>query len=425
MISWFDAAALATAHANAGLAQLGKSLQFNLATSDSTNNPSVTVTRATELVRTANAKAIITDSSQDDVALNTIYYDNDPSNDLNVPIIGMTCTAPSINNPTAVNTADPVNQATLRNGLGWNFRTVMNSDLQATVITRIAYSRAAGGDLNGDGKFKIGFYGTSSAGAGTGFATGIRAALDTLQLPTAPILEEVYSPATLDPNTYNFAADLAMLTDNKNQATGMVDGYPDVIVIITFPQYNAAIVKAYLNGGNTIPLLQTHTARFYSTLVAAGSVFEGQEGTSPTVLDNGSSGSVFATAYQDMTGVAPQYLDANTYDSAMLIMLASVLASKGLADPTQVTGTQIRDALRQVNAPRGTIVRTGPDEFAKAVKLIEAGTAINYEGASGPVDFDANLNIIDRVAHWKVVNKQYVEVEKYDCVASPSCPLQQ
>jgi hypothetical protein len=327
MTSWFDAAALATAHANAGLTMAGQSLQFNLATSDSINTPTVTVTRATDLVRTVGAKAIITDSSQDDIALNATYYNADASDDLNVPIIGMTCTAPTINDPTAVNATDPVNQATLRNSLKWNFRTVMNSDLQATVITRIAFSRGQSGDVNGDGKFKIGFYGTTSAGAGTGFAAGIQSALNALQLPTPPILEAVYSPATLDANTYDFASDLAKLTDNKNEATGQVDGYPDVIMIITFPQYNAAIVKSYINGGYMVPLLQTHTARFYSTLRAAGSVFEGQEGTSPTVLDNGASGDVFASTYKAATGASPQYLDSNTYDSAMLIMLAAAITT--------------------------------------------------------------------------------------------------
>ena len=226
MISWFDAAALATAHANAGLTQAGKSLQFNLATSDSTNTPSVTVTRATDLVRSANAKALITDSSQDDIALNRLNYTDDATTKLNVPLICMTCTSPSINDPNAVDASDAINQATLRNSLKWNFRTVMNSDLQATVITRIAFSRGQSGDVNGDGKFKIGFYGTTSAGAGTGFAAGIQSALNALQLPTPPILEAVYSPATLDANTYDFASDLAKLTDNKNEATvgNCIDG---------------------------------------------------------------------------------------------------------------------------------------------------------------------------------------------------------
>jgi len=107
----------------------------------------------------------------------------------------------------------------------------------------------------------------------------------------------------------------------------------------------------------------------------------------------------------------------------MLIMLAAAAASKDLADPTQVTGAQIRDALRTINAPNGTVVRTGPDEFAKAIMLLSENKPINYEGASGPVDFDSNLNIIDRIVHWKVVGGQFVDIAKYDCVASAACPI--
>lgn len=423
MTSWFDAAALATAHANAGLTTAGKSLQFKLATSDSTNTPTIAVSRSLDLVQNQGAKAVITDSSQDDIALNTTFYDADATNDLNVPVICMTCTAPSINDPNAVNATDPVNQAALRNGLHWNFRTVMNSDRQAAVLTRLAFGKAPGGDLNGDGKFKITFYATGSAGAGAGFIAGVQAALDALKLTPAPILEQLYQPATLDPNTYDFPGDIAKLVDNKNDNTGMVDGYPDVIMVIAFPQYTAAFVKAYVNGGNKIPLLQSHTARFYSTLRTAGSSFEGQEGTSPAVLDNGVSGDLFASTYTAATSVTPQYLDSNTYDSAMLVMLAALAATRNLADPTALTGTQLRDSLLTVQNPRGTVVRTGPDEFAKAVGLLASGAPIQYLGASGPVTFDATGNVIDRIAHWKVVGGKFVDLETYDCVSSADCPL--
>lgn len=423
MTSWFDAAALATTHANAGLMKIGKALQFKLATSDSTNTPAVAVSRSLDLVHSQNAKAVITDSSQDDIALNATFYDADASNDLNVPVVGMTCTAPSINDAAAVNATDPVNQATLRNGLHWNFRTVMNSDRQAAVLTRLAFNKAPGGDLNGDGVFKITFYATGSAGAGTGFAQGVQTALTGLGLATPPILEQLYQPATLDPNTYDFPSDIAKLVDNKNENTGLVDGYPDVIMVIAFPQYTAAFVKAYVNGGHTIPILQSHTARFYSTLRAAGSSFEGQEGTSPALLDDGVSGDLFASTYTVATGVAPQYLDSNTYDSAMLIMLGALAATRTLADPTMLTGAQLRDSLRTLQNPSGTVVRTGPDEFAKAAGLLSLGMPIQYLGGSGPLTFDSNNNVIDRIVHWKVVNGQFVDLEKYDCVASADCPL--
>jgi hypothetical protein len=58
----------------------------------------------------------------------------------------------------------------------------------------------------------------------------------------------------------------------------------------------------------------------------------------------------------------------------MAFMLAAVIASKDLADATQVTGTAIRDAMSKTSDPAGEVVRTGPDEFARAVALV-AGSA--------------------------------------------------
>ena len=57
-------------------------------------------------------------------------------------------------------------------------------------------------------------------------------------------------------------------------------------------------------------------------------------------------------------------------------------------------------------SPPGEIIR--PGEWAKAKKLLAQGKEINYEGASGNVDFDANgdvgglfgLNVVDDDGKW-------------------------
>jgi branched-chain amino acid transport system substrate-binding protein len=51
------------------------------------------------------------------------------------------------------------------------------------------------------------------------------------------------------------------------------------------------------------------------------------------------------------------------------------------------------------NAP-GEVV--GPGEFARAKQLLAAGTKVNYEGASGPVEFNATGDAQGRVEHWRV-----------------------
>lgn len=56
--------------------------------------------------------------------------------------------------------------------------------------------------------------------------------------------------------------------------------------------------------------------------------------------------------------------------------------------------------------------RVGPGEFARAKDLISRGVKINYEGASGPVDFDANGDVQGRIGVWVVRDSGEIAVEK-------------
>jgi hypothetical protein len=55
---------------------------------------------------------------------------------------------------------------------------------------------------------------------------------------------------------------------------------------------------------------------------------------------------------------------------------------------------------------------------------VRAGRAIDYDGASGPMDYDSNLNIRNRIAHFRVDGMRSVDLATFDCVASDECPQQ-
>lgn len=71
---------------------------------------------------------------------------------------------------------------------------------------------------------------------------------------------------------------------------------------------------------------------------------------------------------------------AHGYDATFLVALA--IEKAGAADRAAIAV-----ALREVASAPGEVVR--PGEWEKAKALIAAGTDINYEGATGTVDFDA------------------------------------
>ena len=106
----------------------------------------------------------------------------------------------------------------------------------------------------------------------------------------------------------------------------------------------------------------------------------------------------------------------------MLGALATMMAVKDLADPATVTGAQIRDALWLLNDPAGTEITAGPDGIAKAAMLISAGMPINYQGVSGPLDFDTNAFVLGAMAHWVITNNHFVDQQIYDCTKGPTCP---
>lgn len=88
---------------------------------------------------------------------------------------------------------------------------------------------------------------------------------------------------------------------------------------------------------------------------------------------------LFADAYE-ATGNDPQApYAAHGYDASFLIALA--IEKAGSADRSAIAA-----ALREVASGPGTVIR--PGEWEKAKAALAAGEDINYEGASGNVDFD-------------------------------------
>jgi len=75
----------------------------------------------------------------------------------------------------------------------------------------------------------------------------------------------------------------------------------------------------------------------------------------------------------DQSPYAPQ-----AWDQMTLVALA-LAAAKG-----EASGTVIKDNLRTVSNPPGTVVYS----FADGARLLGEGKKINYEGASGSCDFD-------------------------------------
>jgi ABC-type branched-subunit amino acid transport system substrate-binding protein len=404
---------LALAQVNDGLAQAGANLRFDLQIKDTHSSAVSSREAGIDLVNNWGAKALVSDVSADTVALAKLDYD--PANPLaqKVPITCSQCSSSFLNNPNAVN-PDPLTQTTYRDAENWIYRVFFVSAYESSLAVQIALRRGHG-DTNGDGQLRLAVYASKEA-FGESCESGIRAAAKTLA-PSAVVSTVWYDP-TQDARTYDFDADARKLMTPEAK-TGAV---PDMVYLAVLGTPTTKIIRAFRAGHYTAQLQSTTALRRNYIVRDLGADADGIEGASPPLVANNASGRAFATAFQEANGIPPEFAAAGTYDAAVALMLAAMQAAQGLAAPGDVTPVSIRDALPAIFDPAGIEIRPAPGSFAQAYAAMKSGKRINYSGASGYLPWDAAGDNHPPMVHWRVQNRQFVELETYQCdAAHPTC----
>lgn len=191
---------------------------------------------------------------------------------------------------------------------------------------------------------------------------------------------------------------------------------PDVLVAISYPQHATVYLKEAIEGNYIKKFLFCDGTKSLDIVKAVGAAnVEGMVGTAP-----GSKSSEFEKAFNEQYRakygeLPPLPYMTNSYDAVAILALAALRVEK---EGKALTGKNIRDQMRGVSNPGGEVVGAGADGIKKAVKLIKEGKDVNYEGASGSVDFDANGDTITPVEVWKYQGGNIVSVRLED-VAVP------
>ena len=103
---------------------------------------------------------------------------------------------------------------------------------------------------------------------------------------------------------------------------------------------------------------------------------------------------------------------SNFYDAVFVAGLAAAAVD---AKGKDITPVNLRDMLRVVANPPGEVIVAGVDGIKKALELLKAGKAINYEGAAGAVDFDKNGDVVTPIEVWKYIEKEpYIETVRLE-----------
>ncbi len=170
-----------------------------------------------------------------------------------------------------------------------------------------------------------------------------------------------------------------------SEAAQITSGNPDAIVIIDFPETFAKVGPALQRTGNWDPSKGWFTDGLASGDVpdsVDAQVIDGMRGTAPGSPDKGEASTAFDTLYtsSDPKDVDRQTFDSQNFDATILCYLAAVAA--GSTD-----GKDMADKLVDVSAPPG--VPYTWEQLPEAIKALQNGDDIDYQGASGAIDMDS------------------------------------
>jgi ABC-type branched-subunit amino acid transport system substrate-binding protein len=169
-----------------------------------------------------------------------------------------------------------------------------------------------------------------------------------------------------------------------SEAQRLAGGSPDGWLVIDFPETWARVGPALVRAGGWDPA-RTFTADGLRNTELPGDVgeeaTEGMRGTAPT-SEGAPAGEAFGRVFAERAqGVSRQTFDAQAFDAVMVGFLAALRG--GSADPET-----IRDNLQDVSGPGGD--KYTFEQLDQAIQALLDGETIDYEGASGPIDFDEN-----------------------------------
>lgn len=135
-----------------------------------------------------------------------------------------------------------------------------------------------------------------------------------------------------------------------------------------------------------------------------GAALGGMYGTGPAAPPASESAARWEAAFVDAYGEPPAGSYAQeAYDAAIALALASEAA--GSTD-----GSAIRDQLRAVGSGPGEVVYAGPEGIARALEILSDGGAVDYDGASGTLDWDENGDLSrGYIGIWRYTTDERIE----------------
>ncbi|HAF30443.1 MAG TPA: hypothetical protein DCG75_15480 [Bacteroidales bacterium] len=212
-----------------------------------------------------------------------------------------------------------------------------------------------------------------------------------------------------DLSAYNFDYELNTLLKEQVDLIYIV-AFNSEIAVLTNKLYNNALYQAlekkptiFLNDGILAEeLIANANPGFLRTII----------GITSTNEENLNYG-IYKTNYIKRFGFSPATYSEHSYDAVYCIAYAMQRANS--LNPLnfinylrEISGTEqfANETLREQ-------ILINVNEFSIGKNVINKGESINYEGASGPINFDYHGDPIPKIVIWGIENNEFTEISYY------------
>lgn len=204
------------------------------------------------------------------------------------------------------------------------------------------------------------------------------------------------SPAFYPPNASTFASEVS----------SAFQGNPDAVLLVAYPETGSLILKsAYQQGllANKTQVIVTEGLKDSKVADLVGKTADGNYiasgiiGTAPNAQGPALAGfrDRYQARYQRQLGV----FDPNTWDATAVLVLAAEAAKS-------TSGAAIKEQIRNVANPPGEAVT----DVCQGLSILREGKEINYQGASGSIDFNPEGDVTSSYDVWTIDSSGILKV---------------
>ena len=193
------------------------------------------------------------------------------------------------------------------------------------------------------------------------------------------------------------------MTTYRSEVRKIKEAKPEVVFLAVYTTSLSVLFPQMYESGIDYAVVLSSDALQQSTLDVLGAEFmEGVYGEKPAAESKSPAYNIFEERFKKYIGGEPAAFTPNAYDALNIWALAVQAAGK-------VDGEAIAQNIRYVANPPGIMVYSYEEGMAQLL----LGNDINYQGASGPCDFNEFGDIMGNMRVVQIQKGEWVDVKFY------------